>query len=685
MTRLACASLGALSLLPAPTAAQIDQGLYLSWNDHSLTSAAGATLNGSAVVAAPDPGFSLLDTPGGTALISKVELRAALALEISASGSGSFQDVLSLPPVALAPLEPIPGVVLLPFAELVLTLEGEAAPGMRASVVQDFAIPITLAMGGLQDMRLDEEPALRTRVTEPAGVGSGPLRVDARLEASLLYLIALPGAVLPGPAVGAELAFELRGDPLLDPWWELDAELDVLGGTLVGLELDLESLGALDLDVADAGGPFPLAPPPSRRWSRAFDLGQAENATAVAALGDGLALAGNLTGAGGVGWVARLDTDGTIQWEEQSSFVLGGTLRPEALGATPDGGLLMGGNTGVGAVPRVDRIDAGGASVWSRILDDLQGGILSLTSLLVRGDGGAVVCGKVQRGALGLPAVLWIAPDGALEDARELLLPGGESAAFTSVVELADGGWGLAGWVDSPAVEGLQSRCGLAVRIDAGHQALYAKALGGLGYDQLHDLAAAADGSLVLAGDLGANPHHAWTAWLDPAGALVASQHHSDAAPGAFTSLRAIEALPGGGFVLSGVRHLGAARDLWLFEIDGAGMPVWWKSVEGAHTDEPADLRVLADGIAVAGFTSTLDAAATLPSSDLWLLRSGVDGMLHFDAGLGFTATGPVPSWTHSEPALADLGASLSPFAATALDGVFLPLATAAVATLLTL
>ncbi|MEM7311056.1 MAG: hypothetical protein AAF682_30580 [Planctomycetota bacterium] len=679
-----------LALIPTPTAAQLDEGVYLAFDDEPL--GGGALLNGSVTASAPVQDFSLLDVPAGLTLLSKVEISGSLALELSADANGGFATTLDALLVPLAPVELSPGIELVPFATVTVTLAGVAEAGMRVSVVQDFAVPVTVAQGGLQDLRLDEEPELRTRHTAPEVSGATAVQVAVDVEASLLYLIVLPGAVLPGPAFGAELGFDLDVQPGGDPWWDLDGELRILAGSAAGGTPGLELLGEQELDVDDAGEPLPPAPAPSRRWSRAWNLGGSETATSAAPLADGsgeLVLTGPTTGAGGTAWFARVAADGELVWEAESFFQVGGTARPEEIQRTPDGGFLVGSNTGVGAVARVDRLTADGLPLWSRSYTDDLGGTLGLRSLVARPDGGAVFCGQLTRAGQTFPVAAWVAPSGELESAVELTVPGVSFAGLDRVTPTADGGWAFAGWIQyqDAGTPGLASRSALIAKADAGGGLVFARAVGGVGYDFAVDLAEGPDGELAAIGQLGAGGATlAWTFWLDAAGELGSTLHFTDAPGAGFTALSSIDALPGGGFLVAGLRGLGAAQDAWLFQLDDHGLPLWWKTIAGGEADEPREARVLDDGVLLVGLTRSVDDSTPIPGSDYWAMRAGVEGMLHFDASLGFDATNPVPTRSASSEGsvvVVELPATFAPAPASANDLVLTPVATAAAAIVL--
>jgi hypothetical protein len=114
-------------------------------------------------------------------------------------------------------------------------------------------------------------------------------------------------------------------------------------------------------------------------------------------------------------------------------------------------------------------------------------------------------------------------------------------------------------------------------------------------------------------------------------------------------------------------------------------MPVWLKSLRGPHHDELVELRTLPDGLVACGFTKSLDADATIPQEEMWIVRADVDGMLHFDATYGFDAVNDAARWADTtEVVVADMPGALVELDAFESDAALDVEGTAAVVTTLT-
>jgi hypothetical protein len=670
--------LAAAALASAPTAAQDHTDLYVPFDGVSLTgTGTGVVLSGSAVFAVPDASYVLL--PGAPpTLVAHLPLRGAITVEVTSTGVSNFAQTLASPPLILPAVEVAPGISVVPVVALTLLVQGHAEPQMRLSATSDFVAPVTVAFGTQVDAALDATPVVNARTGTPE-LPARAASLSVTVEAGVACLLLTPGAGSAGVFASVRHGFDLQVNTVADPWWSLGARLAVLGGDLTrSIEL-----ADLDLDVADAGAAFPGGAALRKRWSRAWDLGGGEDATSIAVVADGtdeLVLVGNTSGVGSVGWLARAGLDGVLAWEEKSTQVAGGNLRPEVVHAAPDGGLLVAGNEGLTGGLRLDRLDGSGAAVWSRRYA-AAGTLLFARGLVVRPDGGAVLAGRRVQGGTQRPIAVWIAPDGTVESALALDLgPAVGQAGFTDVAAAPDGSFAFGGYAYlNDAAASLASRNGLVARIDAQQTLAFARVLGGPGYDDGLGVGAGADGRTALAGRLASgDPQTAWVAILEADGALLSSNLYSDAAPGSFESAVDVDAVPGAGFVVTGERGLAAAREAWLFQVDGRGMPVWWKTVQGTGLDQPAEVRAIANGVLLCGRTDTTSAGDP-PQSDLWAARTDVDGMLRLDPALGFSVVNPPVTWRASgHTSAVSPPATLAPFALTASTGALVPVPTAA-------
>ncbi len=81
--------------------------------------------------------------------------------------------------------------------------------------------------------------------------------------------------------------------------------------------------------------------------------------------------------------------------------------------------------------------------------------------------------------------------------------------------------------------------------------------------------------------------------------------------------------------------------------IDGSGMPVWSKSFIGTENDELTGVVAMPTGVAAFGSTETTDPEA-VGFDDIWVVRTNVDGMVHFDPASGFETVNGAAQWSHT-------------------------------------
>jgi hypothetical protein len=91
----------------------------------------------------------------------------------------------------------------------------------------------------------------------------------------------------------------------------------------------------------------------------------------------------------------------------------------------------------------------------------------------------------------------------------------------------------------------------------------------------------------------------------------------------------------------------GSPTDAWLMRIDGSGMPVWAKSFIGTENDELTGVVAMPTGVAAFGSTETTVSVAG-GFDDIWVVRTSVDGMVHFDPASGFRTVNGAAQWSHA-------------------------------------
>ena len=202
--------------------------------------------------------------------------------------------------------------------------------------------------------------------------------------------------------------------------------------------------------------------------------------------------------------------------------------------------------------------------------------------------------------------------------------------------------------------------------------------------DTARAVAVQPDGSYAVVGTTSAaSGSDAVVARFDSQDQLLWSGIYRDSEPAAGRVVPTdITAIGAGDYVMSGTTA--NIPDAWLMRIDSTGMPVWSKSFLGGDADSLTDVVAMPGGVAAAGDSRTADSASAQPDST-WVVRTSVDGMVHFDPSTGLSTVnravqwGPTDSswmlrpltWTQSSP---DLTISDERFGSTPAAAVVRPL-----------
>jgi hypothetical protein len=635
-----------LALLAAPAAAQ----LYVPFDDLELLSsgAAHVTLNGSAVLGAPDAVLTVNQTAAGVVkgVTASVSLDGALTLEIAADAAGAFSE--TLPIVAL----PLPtstigtNVDVAPWAVMLLTISGDAAFGMRTSFVQSFNVHADVALGPGFHVTANKGPSMSLAGQPDIAAGSSA-NIQVSTTLAVVYLLTAGGLPLGGPFAGVTLGADANIDPLADPWWEVDGEMDILAGYWgLGIAPLVFPVGISDFGQAD--GPL-IGAPPTTRWAVSIDSNLTDKTSGVVPTPGGLLMAG-VRGLGDT-FLGRVGPDGTLLSAENSSAAGNGGQKVVCTEPTADGGCLLGGN---GGGVRLDRLDAGGVKLWSKVYVHAASFAAGLVDVVALADGGFAALGNVAltaSGSVSRSFVLRVDADGQVLWARDLFLGGTDpSSTAYDLAPTADGGLLLTGAVGYTEIIGGQYKLFaenmFLARLEADGDLDFAHVIGSFTNERGTCVAEGPDGRLWVGGAVAeGGASFAWVSTFDAAGQMGWSRKMCGADTGLFTvPVRALVPMVGGAQLL-GDRGFGAGHDAWLAQITDGGTPISWKSLGGPAEDAPLGLRVLPDGLLVWGWTWSLDAQGSGTGADHWLLRTSVDGMLHFDAAHGFTMQNEMAQW----------------------------------------
>ncbi|MFX0016862.1 MAG: hypothetical protein ACFFB2_19455 [Promethearchaeota archaeon] len=316
-------------------------------------------------------------------------------------------------------------------------------------------------------------------------------------------------------------------------------------------------------------------------------------------------------GAGnGDGWLVKTDASGQHEWNQ----TLGGRYSDE-LGSviqTTDGGYVLAGSTSSYGAGEDDgwlvKTDASGQHEWNQTFGYFDG----LGSIIQTTDGGYALVGDaesyegVRNG--------WLVKTDANGQAQWNTTYGGTEDDFLfSVIQTADGGYALVGYTES---YGVGNYDGWLVKTDANGQAQWNTTYGGTEFDRLSSLIQLADGGYVLAGtsaSYGGN----WLLKTDATGQVLWNYNYGSQR-GLFSLIQTTD----GGYALTGyciIEGSGKANDCYLIRIDANGQLVWEKIFGGKEMDVGNDLLQAADGdLVIAGWTGSYGAG----DYDMWLLKT---------------------------------------------------------------
>ena len=317
----------------------------------------------------------------------------------------------------------------------------------------------------------------------------------------------------------------------------------------------------------------------------------------------------------------------TLEWDK----TFGGkeSDRANSFIRTQDGGFALAGYTYSKGAGKADawliKTDARGNLLWDKTFGGKYGD--EANYLIPTQDGGFALAGRTKSKGAG-KADAWLLKT----DARGNLLWdktfGGRSwDEASSLIQIQDGGFALAGWTNGNA---------WLLKTDARGNLLWDKTFEGEDWGEANSLIPTQDGGFALAGwtkPKGEGSRDAWLIKTDARGNLL-----WDKTFGGKYEDRAEYLIPtqDGGFALAGYTYSKGAgnHDAWLIKTDAWGNLLWDKTFGGTGRDEANYLIPTQDGgFALAGWTYSKGEG----SWDAWLIKTDVRGNLLEDKTLGGT------------------------------------------------
>jgi hypothetical protein len=636
--------------LPVPVGGFQD-GIYVPINDIDLTGSGGASVMANGNLALTWAG-SRLDPEVAAdeleSLRSDLGLRGAVTLDLSASTAGDVDDTLEVLTLPLAQFSAGPATVT-PFLGVNMHFSGHAEAGAQVSIVAPFNVSAALSgSGGQTSPTARERPSFQPEIGLPDAANAFAFSVSVEVEVTMTFMLSINGFPVGGPVLLAALGTELVMDPIS---WDLDAFTSLKYGwslpDVTGAPEPPRRTATLfprtRWDIPDSNAAPPVATV-STRWSRAFGIDQYDSVGGVVPIGDELAVIEASGSPGGPPWMATLDGLGSPTWQQQGTE----HVVMEALTRTAVGDLVA-----VSGGPRIERFAADGTPRWARQIG-IDGAESSTWSSIVPTDQGVIVAGRVRYpGDVERPMLIDIDDAGQVRWISEVDLgPLHTDFYITAVGEAPDGDLLVVGQAWYYPDSAHDNGDALIMRVARDGTVENVVTLGGTHSETITSVAVQPDGSYAIAGDgirASRENFRALVASFDANDQLLWSSLYLDRPDHELASARAlatgITAVGGGDYVVSGTTD--SPADAWLMRIDGSGMPVWAKSFIGTENDELTGVVAMPTGVAAFGSTETTDSVAT-GFDDIWLVRTSVDGMVHFDPASGFHTVNGAAQWSHA-------------------------------------
>jgi len=214
----------------------------------------------------------------------------------------------------------------------------------------------------------------------------------------------------------------------------------------------------------------------------------------------------------------------------------------------------------------------------------------------------------------------------------ENTMGGKKTDTFAKTAAALGGGYVLSGFTESTGVGEWDA---WVVKISEDGDEVWTSTYGGFLKENAIDFLVLADGGLAMAGwtnSQGEGEGDFWFARTNANGELLWEKTFGSTDN---ETAYALAAHSDGGFALVGTRQVlgdSASTDVWLVRIDESGELLWEKTFGHQGADSARSMLAMPDGgFVVAGSTTPPDTTKT----DLWLLRTNMDGSLVWDASYG--------------------------------------------------
>jgi uncharacterized delta-60 repeat protein len=345
-------------------------------------------------------------------------------------------------------------------------------------------------------------------------------------------------------------------------------------------------------------------------------------------------------GAGGSDfYVVKLDSSGNVQWTK----TIGGSGDDGAnsIIQSSDGGYVVAGWTlNLGYYDfYVVKLDSAGNIVWAKTIGGSYDDIAN--SIIQSNDGGYVVAGMYSFGERHSNFyVVKLDSAGNIVWAKTIGGSGYDEA--NSIIQSSDGGYIVAGYTSSFGSGGDI----FVVKLDSSGSVQWTKAIGGSYGYLANSIIQSSDGGYVVAGStwsFGAGYSDFYVVKLDSGGNV----QWTKTIGGSYEDIAySIIQSSDGGYVFAGyTSSFGAgSRDIFVVKLDSSGNVQWTKTIGGSYDDEAGSIIQSSDGgYVVAGYTSSFGAG----DADIYVVKLDANGNVCFSQNItNYSVSSTAPSFS---------------------------------------
>lgn len=365
-------------------------------------------------------------------------------------------------------------------------------------------------------------------------------------------------------------------------------------------------------------------------WTKTFGGASAEGARALAQTEDGGFILAGYTYSFGAGnsdlFLLNTDAQGDALWA--GAFGGSGWEYGHSVALAPDGGYVAAGyTTSAGAGSRdvyLVKVDASGNELWSRTYGGPGADVGQ--AVWATEDGGYIVVGYTESVGGGGEDVYLVKTDAEGSELWSKVLDGEGAEVGNSIVEVAGGGYLIAGAFGSEVSD---NREVYLIRTDAGGNPLWSRTFGHDADDYEWGSVARAtlDGGFVVVG----NSDHPLQQELSDIYLLKVDEKGSEVWSTVFGRSQFYDfgddvyPTQDGGYAIVGATRFGSGdSDVYLARADAEGTVLWKKWIGGPWPDRATAVLETAEGdIVLAGQTRSFGAG----SYDVWLIKvAGSEG-----------------------------------------------------------